>query len=753
VRTQPSSALLIVLLVLLVTVLYPALVLDRPLAPQSSLKGEPPWRALLGPFPRPAARAVDAATRLGPRLQMIQREGSSIALWNPWIGGGRPGFLAAPEEGGSPLPLLAAMASRPGWVWTALLALLVVASASTSWLVMRLVGVSPWGAAAGAVAYALSGAVTAHWLDWRGSALALGPLVVLAALHRGPGRMLAVARWAAALAVVGLCGLPALPFVALAAFLLLVPPLNGGAARAGVAIAGALLAGAVLLPGWWLQHVGREARAVPAAREIEPRLTRLGELLGAPARSSDTDSRGAVTQEGAVSDGLLGLATLALAVVGVALGRSKARGLWCGVAIGSLALVWLPGSLVGRLGLDARPFGTLALAVCVLAATGVDVLLAAAGDRLGPALGAMCCGLLLWAQLPAVARGLPFASQQDAVLPAPLASLPFTEGKVVGLLGALPPDVGAAMRLPDARAAFFDGEPAYMARLGGGPRLEISAERAMSPELAALGSRFLIEPLPLSVVSGQIFASLDVMEATVGSREGGGAQVAVTVPEGAFRVAVPAPTNPRWVHLVVDARAWSLKPDSTLAAESGDWAWFAVPPGTPAGPARLVVWGAMPPGGAPVQVAWDRSGLEVVREDRGARVWMSGRAAPFAFLAPPATATHAPGAPVAGPWPECPQCGRLSVLVARPGRVVLTVDAIQPSLLVVQVKHRPRLWRCLVDGKPAASTAAWGVWTGVTVPPGQSRVELEAHLPAPLWGGAALGLVCVCCLAVLGRRQ
>ena len=100
-----SRVCLLTTVAILLTVLYPALFLDCRLAPEASLKSAPPWRELLGPLPKPAAEAFAAATGLGPRLSSVARNPFGEALWNPWIGGGRPGWLSAPEDGGTPLVL------------------------------------------------------------------------------------------------------------------------------------------------------------------------------------------------------------------------------------------------------------------------------------------------------------------------------------------------------------------------------------------------------------------------------------------------------------------------------------------------------------------------------------------------------------------------------------------------------------------------------------------------------------------------
>lgn len=743
--------LLLVLLGLLVCMLYPALVLRCPLAPEAGLKGEAPWRTLLGPFPRPSDRVVGAATRLGPRLAMMQREGLDVAVWNPLVGGGRVGFLASAEEGGAPLALLAALASRSGWAWTALLALQLAAAFASAWWVLRLVGVSPWGAAAGALVFSLSGAVAVHWLDWRGSGLALGPLALVPALRRARGLASSVAQWAAVLFLVGLCGSPALQFVALAALLVLFAPLVGSPTRPLAALGGALLAAAVLFPGWWLERAGRESAAgAPVGREMVPALSSLTELVG-PARPGSPQGTVWEADGRVLGDGALGLAALALAAAGLFAGSVQSRALWLGVGLGSLVLVAFPEAMLRWLGMSVRPYGTLALALAALAGFGVDGLLDRVREPVRPFLGCLSCGLLVWSMMPPVARGLPFASQREAVLPAPLAPAPVTQGRVVGLFGALPPDVGAAMGLADVRGAFFSGEPTYTALLGGATRNEIGADLAMSQQIASLGARHLVEPLPLSVVTGQIFASVEVADARVVSWSATAAGLEVSVPDGAGRLALRPQVPGLAVRLSSAGKLTVLPRDPTLAAESNEWTWFAVPPHVPRGPAVLVVPKAFVAGRTVVPVAWDRSGLVVAREDLGARVWTSTQARPFVFLAQPEPLSRS-GSAGAGSEGGKGELGFAYVSDLSATKVVVNVNAARPAHLVVQVKHRPRLWHCTVAGRPAATSVADGVWTGVEVPAGASQVTLRAGLPAAVWSVGGLGVLTVLGLAVVGRR-
>ncbi len=84
-------------------------------------------------------------------------------------------------------------------------------------------------------------------------------------------------------------------------------------------------------------------------------------------------------------------------------------------------------------------------------------------------------------------------------------------------------------------------------------------------------------------------------------------------------------------------------------------------------------------------------------------------------------------------------------------RVEIAVRAAQASALVVQVKHRPRLWLATVDGEAVTTAAALDVWTAVAVPAGSSRVVLQAAVPTVVWGLSAAAVIITALLALVRR--
>ena len=734
-HTEPRNVALGVLLVLLAGMFYPALMLGRRLAPEASLRSVAPWRQEWGPNPEPRARVLAAATQLGPRLAVIEREGLDAAVWNPWIGGGRPGWLSAPREGGAPLPLAAGLLARPEWAWSALVALTVGAAFTGAWLAARWLGASAWGAAAAGVAYALAGPVAAHWLDWRGSALALGPFALLPALAAGANWRRHAAAWALAAGAVLMSGPPGVPFVALAvAFEAAGAGVRGRRWRLPAAAVALALVLVARFPVAWLEAAGGETGARPVASEAPPPVA-LMDLVRAPGADRHTARALAAIAEpalGAQTSCYLGLAAVILAGVGMTSGAGGQRRFWGAVIAVSLLLAALPAALLVRAGVSQRPLGVLALAVAVLAAAGVDALCRRTGGRAAAVAGAALCAVLVAELAPAALRGLPFATDRELQLAPPLAfALPADGSRIVTMVSALPPDVAASYSLADIRARSYEREPAYeelIRSAASGP------VQALDPELAALGARWVLEPTSLRLVSGIVFGDVSVVEAQrVPAGGSPTSRYLVVLPADAGRIGLPrADAEGAGVFLQGDSGTAALEEDRALAEESATWRWFGVPPDAPRTGAVLGVMSRRP---APpsLSVAVDTSGLRIVDESPSLRVWEWARAVPFARLDEPN--------------------GLVRLIAVAPARIEVETVAAAPATLVVQVKHRPGLWRAEVDGRPVATVPADRVWTGLPVPAGTSRVVVEARLPRLVWLPSLAAVIMIGLLGLSRRTR
>lgn len=743
VRTRSSPAAWVILTVVLVGVLYPALALHRVVAPEVSLRGQAPWRVQWGPFPSPPPEQVRAATELGTRLSMLERDLMGLAVWNPWVGGGRPGWLVSAREGGAPLPLLAVLLARPGHGWTGLIAFQVTAAFFSCLWMLRRLRLEPWSAAIGAMCYALSGPVASHWLDWQGSALALGPLAVaVAARSARRGLAHSLARWALVLTVLGLCGPPVAPFVALAATIAVVQ--GGGWAPASRSLAalllGAVVASAVLAPRAWMVVVGREPGAPVRSGSTEPPLPGLARVV-LPPPQLDPAAAPAV-QRAADGRGFVGLGALLLAALGLLAGPVTARAIWGGALVVALGVSMAPDEWLRGIALSHRPLGVVALAAAALAAFGIGRLLGSLEEPVRAPAALALAGLLLWSLLPVAARHIPYATPSEAALPVPLPPSPSpADGRIVGLLGCLPPDVGAAAGLPDVRASFFDGEPRYAALLGAGPGGTISASRALAPTSGLLGVRTLVEPLPVRVISGEVFSRAEIADIAGAADANGMRRYRVSLQAGSCRLGLPAGVTLAggpWLH--TGPRLLALAGDPALAAESDQWQWFDVPTVAAPTEATLVL-----PAGAPstLPVALDHSGLRLVSEGGGARVWDWEQSSGFASLTWPLGS----GRPGTDPCP-----GSVKTREATADRLFLDVTASGPCTVLVQVKYRPALWQARVNGQAAQVLPCAEVWSCVPVSRGTSTLELSARLPWVVKALALSGLLAMAGLAWVGRK-
>jgi hypothetical protein len=689
---------------------YPGLFFGRVLALQAPLWGVPPWSDLGGPNPMERAHLQEAATTLAPRLALVQRHGWALALWNPFVGGGRVGFLAMGAEGYAPLPVAAALLARKLYLGNVLLLLHTGLAFFGVYLLARRF-LSPAAATLSGLTYALSGPVASSWCTASGSAAALGPWLWWAAL--AGSRPVGALAFALAMASGGESWGFVAGFVALA----LVSPLAASLQRrasqlalvlvSGLGLAAPSLALAVLgaeTPGlWWLAG---NPQSPPAFASLffapaEPPRNAPWVFLGAP--------------------------VLVLALLGCLLpGKLRRVGLVTVLASGLLVLAptaALPPFLAAH-----RPGSTLACGVALLAGAGVELLLARAGSVPKAAILALAFAAPVARLLPAAAVWLPWETRERATLPSPEApAAPAAHQPVLPLL-TLPPDTPALLGLADARAKTFFGEPRYRGLLAPGAGGVVPFSRITDRKLAELGVTWLWEPQEVAVVSGELFARL---EPATARRDPSTPTYPLAVPGKATRLGLRVGHAPLFAFLEQSGRRFLLAEDRALAGESELWHFFLLPRDVPEGPARLVTDRQFAARHPELALGWDTSGWELAGEGGGVRLWRARHALPLASCDAP----H-PGDPP-------PQ-----LLRWEPQGAVIEVETAQAQELVVRLKFRPHLLRVLLDGKPHRSHRAGEVWTAVPVPPGRHRVELRYALPGVLWVLPALAL-----LVLLPRRK
>lgn len=714
VTASDRSLLACSLLLLVVVLFYPAFFLGRVLAPQAALWGVPPWSELGGPNPsldRPTNRL---AFSLAPRLSLVQKEGTGVALWNPFIGGGRVGFLGMAADNYAPLSVLAAFLARDGHHWQALALLVLVLSYSGMFRLARRY-LAAWPATVSAVVYTLSGPVVSVWLDVPGTVAAVVPWLLAFAfeLPRWPavaGTSLAAALlwmsggygwpWLLAPVLVSLSRRSPRPSHVAFALLAVI----GGLALAFPSLFLAFFSGEV--PGvWWL-----EGRPQPAAALADL-------VVGKPAGTA-----------GDQPWVFLGWPALMLALWGVA-SPSRVRPLAPGLTfLGALA-AFSPPALLPAFLAAFRPTLALALGVALLAGVGSDGLANRAPIRWQPAVSGFLAFAVLARLLPAASLWLPWHGRERAKLQwsAPNAAV-FPYDLVLPLVTLFPPDSALLAGLADVRSRRFQGEPRLRQLLAPGVDGSLPFSRLSDALFSQLGVRWLLEPRELSLVSGELFSRLSLAQSQAPDQ-----RFPVVVPSGATRLGIKTSTQPSFVSLLQGERRWVLPPDKALTEEAEGWWWWLVPEGVRPGEAWLVLASPHPTWGRELQLAWDCSGWELAQEAGSLRWWRQRWALPLAFWDEPQE-TAAP-----------PQ-----VLVPTPQRVVIRTSSPVAARLGIRLKFRPHIQKAFLDGQPTPVRQGAFPWSAVEVPAGNHQITVAVSLPSAVWLGP---LVFLALLGVLRKLQ
>lgn len=673
-------------LVLVVAIFYPCFTFQRVLAPQGLLWNLPPWSYLGGPRPIDRPDLLPTALTLAPRLHLIQEYGLRLALWNPFIGNGRVGFLSFARDGYPPLAVLAALLVPEPYHWNTLLLLELALAFSGTYLLARRF-LSREGAGLAALGYSLSGPVLSQWPTLGGSAAALGPWLWLAALGSRP---LMTAVLGALLLVAGEESWPFL--LGSAALAIGTRPVG----RRGWAGKQWLLAmfGAVLLafPSLFLAFSSGEQPGLGWLRP-KPLPPASWEMLVRPL--PEKDSGHAV---------YLGWPLVLLAVTGITQkGPARKIALW----ILSLALpmvFFLPQSspLAGF-----HPL--LALALAILAGLGTEALLGRLPEKWRQQAFVGVAVLVGFRLLVFGAEFLPWETTDRARLPIPWEEKKWSlQEPLIPLLTLLPPDSGAFIGICDPRARNLTGEPRYRAILGPAPDGSLHFARITNPALAELGVKWLLEPEEPQVVRGTLVSKVMTQEIPRDFFS-----YPLDIPAHATRIGLPVDSPPFFLQLEQGGETVVLLPDQDFAGVEG-WHFWSVPEELTQGRARLLADSKFAKKHAKITVAWDVSGWELVYVGEGFRLWRQRFARPLAVWKE-VSATQPPP----------------KVLLRRPGLIRVVTSRQEEGNLLLRLKHRPSLLRVTMDGKAINTRAAAEVWTEVAVPRGEH--VLTAKYTFPLW--------------------
>lgn len=700
----------------------------------------------------------DTGRLFGPvRVLVVEalREGR-LPLWNPHEGLGVP-ILAQLMHGVlHPVSLLAAALAPRAGMDLLVVAHVLLAALGAAWLA-REMGAPPPAAAAGGLAYGLSGYVLGmsgilQYLAAAGTA----PWTVAALRASGRGARLAGPAAALLVAASALAGDPQWTLVATALGLALALEAGGprGLWRAVLTVAvGAALSGVQLLPAW--AHLG-EARRQAGLSGMErhmwalspwrlPELVAPGFFGGIPGRDAGAPvfawlGGPSEYQAPFVQSVYLGAITLALALAGAR--ASRPARILSGAA---LLLLWIAlGTVLGADQLLAgvpvwgafryaeKLAGPLALCLAVLAALGV----ARVAERpppwswpaaAGGALAALAAALGLWPGTAAPGAGA-LARERLAVGLAHAAAGLWLLALALALAGRLPA-VRRALPAVAAGLVLVQGLAAAPFALHAGARGAIE-ERPLQA-LRALGG------LPRIAVAAQAAAKkveLDLDQAdwlqAVQSRMG---EPAFNVSGRIDQVATYTGLEPRRHHAVARVLRREFGPAHWAA-----WRRFSL--------SHVVVneAAAFEPEQASLARMAMQGGVPLLEDPWGFTVWQVPHR-PWAFFAERAVSVGSEeearralvellGAPdgrevvLEGPTPPWLSAGRVLLAERGPESLRIEAEADGDGLLVVNDAFWPG-WEATVDGRPASIFPADGLVRAVPWPRGRHVLAMRYAPP------------------------
>jgi hypothetical protein len=726
----------------------------------------------------------DSGRLFGPLRHLVVealRDGR-LPLWNPHEGLGVPIFAQLMHGALHPVSLLAAaLAPRSGMDLLVVAHVLLAALGATA--LAREIGAPPPAAAAGGLAYGLSGYVLGmsgilQYLAAAGTA----PWTVAALRAAGRGARLSGPAVALLVAASALAGDPQWTLVATALGLALALEAGGprGLWRAllGVAV-GAALSGVQLLPTW--AHLG-EARRQAGLSGIErqmwalspwriPELVAPGFFGGFPGRDADAPvfaRLGGPSEYQApfVQSVFVGAITLALALAGAR--ASRAARILSGAA---LLLLWI--ALGTHLGADQllagvpvwgafryaeKLTGPLALCLALLAALGAARLVerpppwnwpAAAGG----ALAAFAAALAIWPGTADPGVGALVRARLASGLVHAVAGL-WLLALLVGLAARLPP-VRRALPALTAGLVLVQGLAAAPFALHAGARGAIE-ERPLQA-LRALGG------LPRIAVAAQAavkkvevdFDEAEWLEA-VQSRMG---EASFNVSGRIDQVATYTGLEPRRHAAVAGVLRREFGPAHWAA-----WRRFSL--------SHVVVneGAAFEPEQAMLARLATQGGLPVLEDPWGFTVWQVPHR-PWAFFAERAVSVGSEeearramvelmGAPdgrevvLEGPIPASLSTGRVLAAERGPESLRIEAEADGDGLLVVNDAFWPG-WEATVDGRPVAILPADGLVRAVPWPRGRHVLAMRYAPPEVRagWLVSAVGGAGLLALLLSSRRS
>jgi hypothetical protein len=601
---RKHSAALITLAAFHFAFFFPVIFMGRVVSPNDVFYNYQPW----GTF-RPASIVRvqnnvlnDPATAYLPLMSLV-KNGWGAFQWNPYVGGGIPGFGSSAAAVLSPFVFFPALVVPMPWVYTAMLLLKLNVAFLFAYAWLREERLGKRGAAIGAIVIAASGVYTARWLWQITNATALYPALLWVVRRTVSGKRTSIAIVALIVLSYALAGFPAAMAygayinIAYALFLTIRErrlPQTAVARSAIGAILGLLVAAPSVVP--FVQFLRRsgylEIRRGAAAMTyplhhwrafIDPF------RIGNPAEKNWLGDQALPINNFIEAAIYAGVITIGLAALAIISKGKRGKWFWIGAAIAILAVIFglapfaglLPGLKYSAL---ERVVLLLPLPAGFLAASGAAFLIRHL--RRLATFAALALGIVVAGDLATFAGAFyPYLKPADTEVPStPVIRFLQNDPKpfrFAGLLTYMWPNSAELYRIEDI-ASHFGSEAAYRRLLhridptswsGTSTVIQFNSLKFnfRDPLVSMLGVRYFLEHRTIDIVKWTIFG------ATVpGVKESGAMRV---MPGQLVQRSVPVDAEPFWsIELPVSVEQ-AFGPSPSLRVElwkGGRLAWARV---------------------------------------------------------------------------------------------------------------------------------------------------------------------------------
>lgn len=518
---------------------FPVMFMGRVVSPNDVFYNYQPWATY-----RPASLRIQNAVLNDPPtaylpLMSLARSGWDAFHWDPFVGGGIPGFGSSGAAVLSPFVLLPALLVPMPWVYTAMLLLKLNVAFWFAYAWLREERIGKRGAAIGAIVIAASGIYTVRWLWQITNATALYPALLWVVRRVFSGKRTSIALVALIALSDALAGFPAaMAYGAWVAVLYAIYlAATGGRRRAGRAataagtatLLGVLASAPALVP--FVQFIRRSgyldvrAKATAFVYPLHHWRSFIDPLrLGNNAAKNWIGDASLPLNNFIEATIYVGVITIVLAAVAI-LARQRAKWFWLAMTLLILAAMFGYAPFLGRLpGFKYSPLERVALLLPIpmgFLAGGGAAFIARRTRRAG-AIVSLILGVAVAADLGMFASSFhPYLRPVETEVPV-TPTIRFLQHepkpyRFVAFLGYMWPNAAELYRIEDA-SSHFGSESAYrrllkridsQSWLGQSTVITFNSLsfRYRDPLVSMLGVRYLLEHRAIDIVKWTIFGA------------------------------------------------------------------------------------------------------------------------------------------------------------------------------------------------------------------------------------------------------